>query len=203
MSAEPLRAELVREVVALQRLVGEREDRRVAERVAAVLGHEVDAHAAGRQVGAERRGVDGDFRGRAHVRRLAADVAAGLQCHRVDAVDGDALIDGAAAVHGEALTDVLNQRAADVVAAAERARNHASQAEVVARARQRVDHFRVQHALLRQRLHVHDRRLARHGDGFLERADAEFDVDGDDTEPVSATPSRLTVLKPANETVTE
>src|SRR6185503_21136026 len=99
---------------------GEREYRRVTERIAAVLRHEVHAHAAGRQVGAKRGRVDADFRGRAHVRRLAADVAAGLQCHRVDAVDSDALIDGAASVHGEALTDVLNQRATDVVAAAER-----------------------------------------------------------------------------------
>ena len=30
-------------------------------------------------------------------------------------------------------------------------------------------------------LHVHDRRFARDRDGFLERADAEFDVDVDDS----------------------
>src|SRR5262249_49190950 len=107
-----------RVVVALHRLVRERVERRVAERVAAVLRDEVDADAAGGHLGRERRRVDGDFGGGAHVGLLSADVAPGLQRHDAEAVEHHALVDRLAAVYREALADVRDAGASDVRAAA-------------------------------------------------------------------------------------
>ncbi len=100
---QPGGPELLREVVALQALVGEREERGVGEAVAAVLRHEVDTHAARGQVRGEGARVNGDLGRRADVGCLTADVATGLEGHGVDAVDRHALIHVAAAVSGHAL----------------------------------------------------------------------------------------------------
>ena len=92
--ARPAACSSSEKLFALQALVGEGEERGVGEPVAAVARDEVDADAAGRQIGRQRGRVDRDLGRRSHVRRLTADVAAGLQRHRVDAVGGHALIGG-------------------------------------------------------------------------------------------------------------
>ena len=47
----------------------------------------------------------------------------------------------------------------------------------------RVEDLRRQHPLLRSILHVHDRRLTRHDDGFLDRADRQLHVHGGGERP--------------------
>ena len=175
--AQPCQAQLVGEVAALQVLVREGQERGVRKPVPTVLRHKVDPHAAGRQIGGEGVGVHGDFSRRADVRGLAADVAAGLKGHRIDAVDGDPLIDVAAAMHRHALADVLDERPADVIAAAHGVRHHPRQAKVVAGARQRVDHLGVQHPLLRRAADVHHWRFPGDRDRFLERAHPHLAID--------------------------
>ena len=167
----------LREVVPLQGAVGEGEERRVGERVAAIARDEVDAHASGGHLGRQARRVNRDFLRGADVRNLPADVAAGLQRHRVDAVERDALIDRAAAVDGHAAAGALQLRTADVLAAALRARNHPRDRQVVARRRQRIDHVRREHLLLGHALHVHRGRCARDGHLLFDGADAQLRVD--------------------------
>ena len=169
--------ELVGEVVAGQTAVGEGEEGGRREPVAAVPRDEVDAHAARRQLGRYSRVIDGHFGRRPHVRNLAADVAARLQRHGVDAVERHALILLPAAVNLDAAARALQSRAADVGAVEDRGRNHPRQAGVVARTRQRVDRLGAQDGRARRGRDIHGRRLAGDGDGLFQRADAQIHVD--------------------------
>jgi hypothetical protein len=177
---QPRGSQLVAVVVALHAVVGEGQEARPGELVAAVARDEVDPHAAGGQVGRERCRVDGDLRRRSHVGRLTADVAAGLKGHRVDAIDGDALIRCAAAVSSQAAADILNLRAADVggsVAARIRSRDHPRQRHVITGARQGIDDVGTEDALLCERARIDDRRFTGHRDRFFERADAHLGIE--------------------------
>ena len=93
--------QFVREVVALHRVVPEAAGHRAGEPVAAIFRNVVDAHAAGREFSRDRTGVDRDLLVGAHVGRDDDVVRAIGGDGERDAILREALIDAAAAVHGE------------------------------------------------------------------------------------------------------
>ena len=84
------------------------------------------------------------------------------------------------------------------------ARNQGLNAGGVPRAGNRREDVLAHRLLHLRALHVDDRRFAGDGDRLFEGADLQFAVDrGDERCRYSSMPSRLTVLKPGSENVTE
>ncbi len=159
---ETARHELVVQVVRLEVVVHARREHRSGQVVAAILGHVVHAHAAGHLLGRDRGVVDDQFLRGAHVGHVVGELAARPRVADTNAVDHEAGVVAAAAVHRQ--RHVLQVvRAAHVGQRAARARgihlqsgDERRQIEVAPAGRNGVHHFLREHALAVDALHVHD-----------------------------------------------
>ncbi len=149
-----------------------------APAVAAALRHHVEVDAAGHDLRRDRRRLIVDLLEHALVvvehRRAAA--CAGPVHRR--AVDREILVVVARSVDAQrALLHRL--RAADVVGVHLHARDDLGERPGIAPGRDAFENRLVHHRLLQRRLDIDGRRLAGHGDGFLQRTDLEPVVDRD------------------------
>ena len=173
---EPLRDELVRQVVALQTAVGEIGVEVVREPVAAVLGHRVGHDAARAGLGRRTARHDGHFLDGAGVDGERVVVAAARVVHVVErhAVQQERHLVVAAAVHFQRLPAVA-VRATDILIEERHLHARHEDRQILERPsrRQFVEDLAGECAALRGRLDVDERRLARHGDGLFDRSDRE------------------------------
>jgi len=168
--------QILRQVVALERMAGVADVGRAAQRVAAFARHQVQVRSAGRDFGAERGGLHRDFLAHRVVVIGMAVAAADERVH-LHAVDIDGRVLGDAHVRGEARVDGRS-RAADILVADLGAHGERAFGLIHARHRDGVEQLPRENRRPLRVLHVDDRRLARDGHRLLDRADAQLGVDG-------------------------
>ena len=168
-------AQLVREIVGLPRAVAPRAEERSAKGIPAILGDDVHADPARRDVGAGPGGL---------VRHLLHERVVDVLLHRAVAVQ-------AVDHHPVHLDDVVGRgqaprrhvgllhraRAAHVGLAQVHAGHELAHREDAAACRQRVERLSIERLHARGTRHVDDRRRAGHGDRLLEGANLELGVE--------------------------
>ena len=159
----------------------ERTDHHATEGVAAFAWNEVQPHARPALFGRHSGRLDRHLGEHRHVWH-ALSVRARLDCGDRHAIAQHFEVGRTTAVHGESAA--AGRRAPGVAAHVHRAvvdaRNHRGQERRIAVHRRVVDQFCREDAFAVGALHVDDRRSAGDGDGFLNRADAQFGVHGGD-----------------------
>ena len=176
---EPEAAQLVVEIAALRPLARDAAEVGAAERVAARLRHHVECRPAAIHFREPSGDRDLHFRGIRHVVLISRHPAAPDRRAHVHAVDLNVAFAAAAAARGE---EVVGGRGARAETGSLDARHAGQVVAVAAGGGQRSHELVAQHLLpAGAGLHVHHRRRAGHGDGFLDAAHAHITVDGGDT----------------------
>ena len=154
-------------------------ERRAAEAVATRLRHEVDAGAARFGLTQAARDEHLQLGGVRDVVGEGRDAAAVERRGDRQAVNLHAALVGAAAVRREE-RHVRRRHGAQRAVVRHQSRDRGQQGPIAARGRERLDDLGAQHRLAARRLRVDQRRLARHRDRFLQRADPHLAIDRDD-----------------------